>query len=157
MVQLTRMTQAEYDLFYPIALQRLAEELSKARDVSLAKGIEQAKKSFNNVFPDGDINVADQYIFNIIANNAQVGILQFGIKRDESTPEAYIWDLEVKPEYRGMGYGEAAMIALEKLVKELKVYRIRLNVFGHNSKAIALYKKINYEIVSMSMVKRLDQ
>jgi ribosomal protein S18 acetylase RimI-like enzyme len=68
---------------------------------------------------------------------------------------AFIWDIVIRPEYRGRGYGRAALEALEALVGALGYDAIRLHVFGDNDAAYHLYRSVGYSETDVSMVKRL--
>lgn len=58
---------------------------------------------------------------------------------------------------RGSGYGRAAMMALEPIVKALGYDAIRLHVFGDNVVARHLYRAVGYDETGVSMTKRLGQ
>lgn len=156
MIRLNKMTQFEFDAYYPRALQRLADELGKARDLSPSKALELAKKSFDGLFPDGRIDVADQFIYNIDSNGTRVGVLHLGIRRDGKHSEAYVWDIEIQAAHRSQGHGKSAMLALEKVVGELGLKKITLNVFGHNTPAIELYRRLSYRPIAMTMTKVVE-
>lgn len=156
MIKLFPMTQSEYDGYYPTALRHLAEEMAKGRGVTSDKMMEAAKKSFETLLPAGNINVPDQYLYNILADEQKIGILWFGLKKNQPLPEVFIWDIIIKPENRGKGYGKLAMAALEEKVKGLGISRIALNVFGHNKTARKLYELLGYETVSSTMMKTIN-
>jgi ribosomal protein S18 acetylase RimI-like enzyme len=153
MITLSSMTQTDFDRYFPSSLNRLTNELGKARGISFVAAREIASQSFNFLLPNGRVDSEGQYLFNIIAGDRNVGILHFGIKCDRPKPYAFIWDLEIFPEYHRKGYGKEAMICLEAKIRELNLSRIGLNVFGHNDPAIHLYKKLGYQTTSMVMEK----
>ena len=68
---------------------------------------------------------------------------------------AFIWDIAIVAEYRGRGYGRAALQALEPLVRELGYDSIGLHVFGDNEVARQLYRSVGYMETDVSMQKRL--
>jgi len=61
----------------------------------------------------------------------------------------------VQPEFRGHGYGRAALLLLEPLARELGYDAIRLHVFGDNEVARRLYRSTGYTETDVSMLKRL--
>jgi len=152
-VRLEKLSQQEFDTYYLVALERLANEMARARDLSAEEALKLAQQSFDSLLPRGRVGTTDQYLFKILAGDTRVGILHFGIKRDRVKPFAFVWDIEIHSTCRGKGYGELSMLALESKVKELGLSSIGLNVFGHNATAIRLYKKLGYRISSMAMVK----
>lgn len=149
------MTQKDYDEYYPAALQHLADELAKAKGVSPDDMIEAAKNSFETLLPGGSVETPDQYLYNIMADDKKIGVLWFGIRRNQPVPEAFIWDVELVPESRGQGFGKQTMLALEAEVRNLGISRIALNVFGHNETARNLYERLGYGTVSSTMMKIL--
>jgi ribosomal protein S18 acetylase RimI-like enzyme len=130
MIKLSPMAQSEYDDYYPTSLRHLSEEMAKGRGVTSDEMMDAAKKSFETLLPAGNINVPDQYLYNIL-------------------------DIIIEPESRGKGYGKLAMSALEEKVKGLDISRIALNVFGHNKTARKLYESLGYETVSSTMMKTI--
>ena len=154
-VRLEKFSQEDFDGYYPDALQDFASSVSKARDMSAEEALKFARQAFDTLLPHGRVDTLDQYLSKIMVGGAQAGFLHFGIKRDKTKPYAFLWDVEVYPAYRGKGYGELAMLALENKVKELGLSSIWLNVFGYNATAIHLYKKLGYQISSMAMAKHL--
>jgi ribosomal protein S18 acetylase RimI-like enzyme len=69
--------------------------------------------------------------------------------------EGFIYDLRIFDRFQRRGYGRAALLALELLAKELGVARLRLHVFGHNQRAIALYQQAGYTVTNLIMTKDL--
>lgn len=155
MIQLQKMPQAEFELYYPKDLQHLADELAKARDLTAEESLRQATASYDSLFPTRQVSSPDQFVFSIVDGGRKVGTLHFGIRRDKAFPYAWIWNIEIAPEFRGKGYAKQALVAMESEVKILSISSIGLNVFGHNSTAIHLYRKLNYQVASMSMYKDL--
>ncbi len=156
MVQLLPMSQRDFDLYFETAIDFLATELSKARDLSLDDGRKAAEASFKGLFPEGQVDSQDQYVFHVMAEGKKVGLVHFGIKRDKKDPYLYLWDIVIDSEYRGKGYGKSTMAALENVGRKLGISKIRLNVFGHNAPAIALYEAMGYRPESLAMMKGLS-
>lgn len=61
---------------------------------------------------------------------------------------AFILRIFIKPEYRSSGIGSHIFTRLEKEFSEKGLYMIRLHAFAHNERALKLYKKLGYNIVS---------
>lgn len=61
----------------------------------------------------------------------------------------YVYDIEIMQERRGQGFGRAAMIAVESLIKEAGGTEIMLNVFGFNEPARRLYASLGYRVVAI--------
>lgn len=155
MVNFRGMSKSEYDDYYKESLQSLVNELARAYDLSEGEALEIARKSFEKLLPEGHPAAPDQFLYVIEESRRTIGVLWFGIKRDRQVPEAYIWDIFIKPEFRGKGFGKQALLALEEEVKSLGLFRISLNVFGHNDVAQRMYKRLAYRTVSNAMAKNL--
>lgn len=156
-MKLIEMSQKEFDAYYPGALKHLAEELSLARDISHDEALDLARKSFDSLLPNGDVKAPDQFLYTLHADGIKVGVLHFGIRRDRKAPYVYIWDIIIDQDQRGKGFGKQVMQAIEEQVIKLGHSRIALNVFGHNTPAVSLYKKMGYQPSSITMVKVILQ
>lgn len=155
MIKLRRMTQAEYEAYYPNAVQNLANEAARAHRVSSDETINSARVCFETLMPEGNLNIPDQYLYNILVDERKIGVLWFGIRGDRAVPEAYVWDILIEPSSTGQGYGKQAMLALEEEVRALGISRISLNVFAHNTAARNLYERLGYSAISSRMLKCL--
>ncbi len=69
--------------------------------------------------------------------------------------DAFLADLRISDEFRGQGYGTAAMKRLEAHLKERGYPAFRLHVYAQNAAARALYDKLGFEVVSLQMRKAL--
>ena len=65
--------------------------------------------------------------------------------------------IRIHPDHQRKGHGKAALLALESVAAEMHLPAIRLNVFGHNPRAEALYRSLGYEVTSSSMRKSLGK
>jgi ribosomal protein S18 acetylase RimI-like enzyme len=69
---------------------------------------------------------------------------------------AFGYAFEVREEMRRQGYGRAVMVAAEQECRNRGVVAVRLNVFGFNRGAQALYEQMGFEVTNVLMTKRLD-
>ncbi|HEX9095919.1 MAG TPA: GNAT family N-acetyltransferase, partial [Candidatus Dormibacteraeota bacterium] len=82
------------------------------------------------------------------------GMIWLGVVQ-KPTPSAFIYNIEIYPQFRRRGYAEQAMLKLEEEVRRLGLEAIRLHVFGHNTAARPLYEKLGYLPTNIQMLKRL--
>lgn len=75
--------------------------------------------------------------------------------RKTPKPIAFIYNIEIFPEFRRRGYAEQAMKRLEEEARRLVLEGIRLHVFGHNTAARPLYQKLGYVATNVMMFKGL--
>jgi len=121
-----------------------------------AEGAEaRAASLFARLVPAGQTTAGHE--FRSIMNDAgeTVGALWFAPDGEIGRGAAFIWDIVIRPEYRGRGYGHAALEAIEPLARALGYDAIRLHVFGDNDIARHLYRAAGYSETNVSMMKRL--
>ncbi len=68
---------------------------------------------------------------------------------------AFVYSIEIGPEFRGRGYGRETMQLLEDQVRAAGLDRIALNVFGGNEVARSLYRSLGYAETAVMMRKEL--
>ncbi len=149
------MDEEEFQEYLEWSVRNYAEEKVKAGSWPGEGAYERSKGQFDMLLPNGR-NTPNSHLFKIVDNEAgkRVGTLWFGIASPPMEVQGgFIWDIIIFPEFRGMGYGKQAMIALEEKARELGVNRISLHVFGHNNVAIGLYRKLGYSETDLMMSK----
>jgi len=130
MVTLRPMTDDEYDAYKATALEDYAAERAQAEDTSLAEERTPGHRFWRVVTDDG----------------TRVSSLWVHVEADKR--RAFIYDLVIDAAWRGAGYGEATMRALEEELRPAGLTHIGLNVFGHNRVARALYDKLGYRVAA---------
>ena len=79
----------------------------------------------------------------------------WGVRELAGTPKANLYFVGVFEGYRRRGYGTQALRLLEERVRQAGLDEIRLYVFGYNTRAWSLYKKMGYAPVSLTMSKQV--
>jgi len=156
MVQLVKITEAEYRIWLERTIAEYAEEKVRAGNWKGDEALKRSEKTFRDLLPGG-VDTPDQYLFSIVdeASGCSVGVLWFAREDRYPKPVAYVFDLLVYEPYRRQGYAEQAMLAMENRVKAMGLDEISLHVFGHNRSARHLYEKLGYETTNVYMSKRL--
>lgn len=80
----------------------------------------------------------------IVAETAMVGFASFGPYGEDTMKLHKLYLLQ---EFHGTGIGGQALAEVERLVKELGIGRLVLNVNKHNRKAIKAYQRGGWQIV----------
>lgn len=116
----------------------------------------RSQADFDSSLPQG-LETPNNYLFEIKATEAgpAVGVLWFAVEEKHGLRSAFVYDVEIAPEFRRQGHAEAAFEALERLVRALGLSSIGLHVFGHNPAAQALYGKLGYGVTGINMRKNL--
>ena len=162
MLQLQQMTQDIYNNYINYAIQYYAEEGAQSGNIDFDKSLQQSKKEFNTLLPNG-LKSENQYLHIIINDeNENIGIMWFSTESNHGDNEAFLYDIEINKEYRGKGYGRESMKLLESKIKEFKLGSICLHVFLRNEIACTLYNKIGYQEIKRGkagvlMRKTLDE
>lgn len=157
MIELRKMTEAEFKKFLEYSVPEYAREKMKGEGLSQEAATKLAEDSFAELLPNGLLS-ENQFLFSIVeaADGASVvGSLWFARKQNGSKSYAYIYDIVLATEVRGKGFGKLAMQLLESEVKRQGLASIGLHVFGHNQVAIKLYEKSGYRVINQIMVKDL--
>jgi ribosomal protein S18 acetylase RimI-like enzyme len=87
--------------------------------------------------------------------SAAVGWLWLGEAPSEHKRSAFIYDILVRPEYRGQGHGTRVLQAVEAWANTLGMQHIDLHVFGHNTGAQRLYNRAGYRATNIRMRRTL--
>jgi ribosomal protein S18 acetylase RimI-like enzyme len=72
-------------------------------------------------------------------------------------PQAWVYDLSVRPEWWGRGVGRRLMEVAEGFASELGLDWIGLGVTAANQRALGFYQEIGYGIERYQMAKRLEK
>ena len=157
MIQLTPMTEEAYGPFYEYVILDYAEGLVRARNASPEVAVQVSKMQCQPVLSNG-VASPNQFIFLIHedALQAHVGYLWWGVREQHGIRVAMLYFIGIFEPYRRRGYATQTLRLLEEQVREAGLDDIRLYVFGHNTRAWALYEKMGYEVVTTTMGKRIE-
>ena len=160
MLHLDPMSESQFQAYLGTAVEDYAQEHIKAGDCAPEDALMLAQKDYRELLPDG-LQSKNQFLFSIrddaLDQNPIVGVIWFAVREGRTAKSAFIYDLSIREDLRGKGYGRKAMEKFEKVVKEMGIGRIGLNVFGHNHAARALYEKMGYQIGGIGMNKTLGK
>lgn len=156
MVRLVPMSDAEFAAYLEHAIEDYAEAHLKAGDCDADEALTLAKADYESLLPKG-LATEGQHLFTVQADGERdaVGMIWFASRERRGKNSAYIYDFRVRPELRGKGYGTAALKALERMLAEMKVRRVGLNVMGWNTAARALYERQGFTVAAIGMTKNL--
>lgn len=132
-----------------------AEGLAKANDLTAEKALEISKEQVERVLNPEKKDTVQTHIVSVVDEITQeeVGGIWFTINPEKE--KAFIYQILIEETHRGKGYGKAAMHQLHEFCKTQNIKKIGLSVFGWNTLAFELYKKLGYKIVQVAMKKDL--
>ncbi len=153
MVKLESKTPDELAQWLPIMWEHyIGERIKAGEDPHVARSGSEAQRE--QLFPDGR-PAEGQFVMNVCAEEGIVGTLWMGKPFSGAEDSWYVFDVEIVKEFRGRGYGRAAMEAAEEWTRDHGGSRIALNVFGPNLTARSLYDSLGYEVLATAMFKDL--
>lgn len=117
---------------------------------------ERSLAEFETLLPQG-LETPDNHLFEILAaeGGPTVGFVWLAAQERHGIRGGYVYDLEVKPEYRRQGHAGRALWAIEAFAAKLGLATIGLHVFAHNPGAQALYAKLGYAATGINMLKKI--
>jgi len=115
-----------------------------------------SRAEFARLLPQG-LTTPDNHLYEIRdeTGGRAVGFLWFAAVPRGETKVAYVYQLEVHPEFRRRGHARAAFERMESIVTTMGLSSIGLHVFAHAPGAQALYCSLGYRITGMNMQKHL--
>lgn len=153
-VTLRSMTADEFAEWRPRSIESFAAELAQAMNRPLDAARQRAAAVFAEELPGG-IDTPGTWLLLILDEAGhRVGTLWIG-PHPQRQGVAYVFDLEIEPDVRRRGYGRAAMLAAEDLLRAADLHELGLSVFGFNDTAKRLYDSIGYQVVATQMTKLL--
>lgn len=157
MTTLIPMQQDAFKHFMDTAIIGYAEDNVSSGRWPADGAVERSRADYEESLPQG-LSTPDNYLFEIRDDqkNIAVGFIWFGLVENNGIKSAFVYDVEVIPEYRRQGYARSAFQALESVVRNLGVKSISLHVFGHNTQAQALYSSLGFQITGINMQKTFE-
>jgi GNAT superfamily N-acetyltransferase len=150
-VTLRTMTPAEYQAATDHREAESVRVLSRLVPEDLAR--ERVRRGTARFLPDG-LHTAGHHLLTAQNGSGEaIGTVWVGPDPGGSVDSAWLHDINVFTPFRGRGYGSAILAAVEAVVAGEGHHTLGLNVVGDNEAAIALYRRHDYEITSMSMRK----
>jgi ribosomal protein S18 acetylase RimI-like enzyme len=158
MIHLRPMAEADYGAFYQLVIVDYADNLVRAGNATPSVAVQVSQQACEPVLTDG-LKSPNQFFFLIQEDSLpepDVGYLWWGIREQHGTRTAVLYFVGIFEPYRRRGYARQALHLLEDQIQQAGCDEIRLYVFGHNSGARALYEKMGYAPVSLTMAKKLS-
>lgn len=151
-IELRPISPEEFEHWRVASRKKYAAEKEKSGLTKEAAKAE-AERSFSTLLPEGE-KTPRHHIYTLVesASGEAVGTLWWNHKEDNTS---WIYDIVLKEEFRGRGYGRATMQLAEADMRAKGVRRMGLHVFGHNLIAQNLYRSLGMEVTNLVMQKDL--
>lgn len=158
MVQLEPMTETQYQSYLDTAVEDYAQAHLKSGDCAPEDALRLAQEDYQKLLPDG-LQSKNNFLFSIhddaLGDNETIGMVWFAVKAKRVVRSAFIYDLNIREDLRGRGYGRKVMERVEEQAQEMGIDTVGLHVFGYNHAARTLYEKMGYQITGIGMTKTL--
>lgn len=155
-VRLDPMTSEEYAVYLRDAVLAYAEAHVSAESWPAEGARQRAVDEYAELLPEG-VATPGHHLYTARNGDQAIGMIWFAERPHGAGRVAYLYDIQVDANVRGQGHGEALMRAMEHEVRSAGLKAVRLQVFGNNSVARSLYRKLGYLETNVVMAKDLDR
>jgi ribosomal protein S18 acetylase RimI-like enzyme len=140
-VEVAPMTAAEAASYAAGAIASYAASREEAGE-SAALALATSRASFDELLPGGRPGPG-QHLMSVRVDGVVAGLVWVG---ERWPAQAWVYDVEVDPAFRGRAVGAAAMVHAARLARDLGHPWLGLNVFGPNTHARGLYERLGYVV-----------
>ncbi|MEW1697030.1 GNAT family N-acetyltransferase [Streptomyces sp. NPDC093249] len=153
-VEVRPMTGEEYEVWEARAKEGFARSWID-RGVPEEQARAKAEASHRKYLPEG-LATPGVAIHVVVRDGRSAGFLWTGrIELEPGHWAAFVYDIEVGAEHRGLGYGRALMLLAERVAREAGETRLGLHVFAGNTPAIRLYESLGFRVTYVNSAKEL--
>lgn len=145
-VQIRKMTEAEFEIFYQWSIENHALELTEELQMTRDQAIREAITEINEMLPHG-FHTECSNLMTIVAENENAGFIWTVYEETEGKQQVFVCDFAIWESRRRKGYGAAALSLAEKDAAEAGCHRSVLFVRDDNDAARSLYKKCGYQFL----------
>ncbi len=139
------MAEVEFEPWLARKIDEWAEQVSESGLATAEESRRNAVESYREMLPDGLASAG--YTWICLDTETDTAVATIWLKPQFAPAMSWVYSVETRPEHRGHGYGQAAMLAGERATLEAGDTHLGLNVFGHNTVAIRLYDRMGYTVV----------
>lgn len=151
------MTEEDFESHLPDIMADYVAEQIRVGNWSPADADALANAQRRQLLPHGFSTPGMHWYVAQTATNVPIGYLWLATEpTDASADGAWIYAIEIQPEFRGRGFGRRLLAAAEHEARRLGATAVALNVFGPNRVARRLYESSGYDVTSLQMRKPLN-
>ncbi|MFF5725785.1 GNAT family N-acetyltransferase [[Kitasatospora] papulosa] len=149
-----RMTESEFDAWAAVSVGTYARSWME-RGVPEEQARRKSETDHAANLPDG-LATPGMYFHVLVHDGAVVGHVWVARREEpEGHDLGYVFDVEVREEHRGRGYGRALMHLAEDVTLDAGLGLLGLHVFASNTPALRLYESLGYEVTQYNLAKAL--
>ncbi|MHA6532660.1 GNAT family N-acetyltransferase [Paenibacillus sp. BAC0078] len=156
MIKLVPMDETAFQFFISQSTRDYAEDKIKAGAWDAEIAMQLSKEAMSKYLPKG-LHTEGAHLYSVVEEESetQAGYIWFNVTEGHRSREAFIYDIYIFEPFQGKGYGKQALLALDEEARKMNVAKIGLHVFGQNTRAFELYKKMGYLVTDITMSKEL--
>ncbi len=153
MVKLSDMRDVEFPAYRRLFIDEYAQDLAATRGYGAEDARARATESIDGSLSAGVRTAANRLWCIVPAGEEQpvIGYLWIVVK-DQA---AWVADFCLLPEWRGRGFGRAALGEMDRLLAAMGINEVGLRVAAGNGPAKALYEKCGFHITGFNMSRSL--
>lgn len=153
-ILLKPMSKEEFTQYFENKVVRYAEVLSQnVHEEVNEQPISKAHRLLHNLLPKG-IETPDHYLFHIVNDDQTIGYVWIKVEKEKKS--AFLYEIYLFEQFRGMGFGTKVMTTMEEWILQQGITYFKLHVFGSNTGARKLYEELGFEIAGINMIKTIN-
>jgi ribosomal protein S18 acetylase RimI-like enzyme len=157
MIRLEPMDDATFAAWEEASIRDYAAEKVEAGTWLPSDALERATREFAAELPDGRVTAGHEVCSMVNDDGERVGMVWFAEEERPFGRVAFIYDISVEPAHRRRGYAREALARVEAYAREHELAGVQLHVFGGNSGARELYRRVGFVETDVTMIKRVDR
>ncbi|GAA0454532.1 hypothetical protein Ade02nite_02990 [Paractinoplanes deccanensis] len=146
-LHLEPLTPDDLDRRLPSMIRAFAEALAGNHGFTPDEAVRESERQTRELLPGG-VATDGQLLCKGVVDGAEVGFIWISLPGTTFRTMAWISEIEVAEEHRSRGYGTAMLRAGEATLTARGVRRVGLHVFGHNTGARRLYRRLGYRMLT---------
>jgi RimJ/RimL family protein N-acetyltransferase len=151
----TPLPEPEYATWRDHQIQEYARDKVSNGAWSEPESLTRATADQDSLLPEG-LQTPGHTICRIKDESATlIGWFWVGLATETPPGFAWLYDIEIVPQFRGQGHGQAAMTLVESAARQLGCHRLGLHVFAHNPVARRLYESCGFAVTDYSYAKSI--
>lgn len=150
-MKLVKMTQEEFELIKGKMIADYTKEKVKFGIWGEEEALELSKETFDTLLKDG-VETKNHFFYNIINENVdRIAYVWFAKPENE----AFIYNIDIFDSYKENIDLKEIYTLIEDIIFSLRANKISIHSFGYNEDLIERYKDYGFDIIDVTLSKKL--
>ena len=156
MLELRPMDDGSFQAFLAHAVPQYAAEKVRSGEWSAQEARARGEGEFTMLLPQGQ-HTPQNFLFDLHdpESGQNVGVLWYALRQSGAEASAFVYEIEIFPDFRRRGYATQAFALLDADAAKNGAGSVQLHVFGHNHGARALYEQLGFFPTNLILRKNL--